>query len=216
MLITVMTLCICQVVDCWSFQPLLSMRFRYPVRHPWRLSSHQDKVDLEARSKKQEDARSKSDNPELFHVFILALTWKSSIHLRHSHFWWCSRVEAEPVSRHLLFVWSFLGRGRLVGKKCPALAIGKHVLIVSKTKLLIINCHTKETREVDDSRWCLCASDGPKIYLADKDALLALSSRTSIWMTDRQDATIILITVYVAGYQLLKYVWLCSRSRSDN
>jgi len=55
------------------------------------------------------------------------------------------------------------------GKKCPALASGKHVLIVSKTKLLIINCHTKETREVDDSRWCLCASDGPKVYLADKD-----------------------------------------------
>ena len=92
-------------------------------------------------------------------------------------------VEDEAPSFQIpfyLFDLFFARRGRLVGKKCPALAIGKHVLIVSKTKLLIINCHTKETREVDDSRWCLCASDGPKVYLADKDALLALSSRTSI------------------------------------
>eukprot|EP00435_Cladocopium_sp_Y103_P031500 s1779_g8.t1 len=55
------------------------------------------------------------------------------------------------------------------GKKCPALATEKHVLIVSKTKLLIVNCDTKESREVGDSRWCLCAADGPKIILADKD-----------------------------------------------
>lgn len=55
------------------------------------------------------------------------------------------------------------------GKKCPALATEKHVLIVSKTKLLIVNCDTKESREVDDSRWCLCAVDGRKVILADKD-----------------------------------------------
>lgn len=55
------------------------------------------------------------------------------------------------------------------GKKCPALATEKHVLIVSKSKLLIVNCDAKESREVDDSRWCLCALDGPKVILADKD-----------------------------------------------
>ena len=43
------------------------------------------------------------------------------------------------------------------------------MLIVSKTKLLIVNCDTKESREVDDSRWCLCAVDGRKVILADKE-----------------------------------------------
>ncbi len=148
------------------------------------------------------------------HHFWHDITRKSSIHLRHSDFWeWCSSIgwRMRPPFICLIF---FARPGRLVGKKCPALAIGKHVLIVSKTKLLIINCLTKETREVDDSRWCLCAADGPKIYLADKDPLLALSSRTSIWMIARHDA---IITDYVAVYKPLKYVWLCNGwSRSDN
>ena len=70
MLIIVMTPCICQVVDCWSSRPLLSMRFRYPVRHPWRLSSHQDKVDLVS---KQEA----NLTTQFFLYIFWALTWKS-------------------------------------------------------------------------------------------------------------------------------------------
>ena len=50
------------------------------------------------------------------------------------------------------------------------MATASHMLVVSKTKLLIIDVSSGASREVEDSRWCLCALDGDKVLLADKDA----------------------------------------------
>lgn len=40
---------------------------------------------------------------------------------------------------------------------------------MSKTKLLIIEVSSGAVREVEDSRWCLCALDGDEVLLADKE-----------------------------------------------
>ncbi|CAJ1368797.1 unnamed protein product [Effrenium voratum] len=61
----------------------------------------------------------------------------------------------------------FFTRG--AGNKCAALVADGQFLAVGRNKLLIVDCKSNKARVIDDSRWCMCAADGPVIYLADKE-----------------------------------------------
>ncbi|CAE7602139.1 CTTNBP2 [Symbiodinium natans] len=50
------------------------------------------------------------------------------------------------------------------GRKCPALAVGSHVLILGKDKMLVIDTVAKAVRVIKHPGWCLCASNGENVY----------------------------------------------------